>query len=472
MQEKNSQAVLQNKKIPYLNAKFDRRMSFKSRLLLIALWAIIPAAFIGPGTVTASLQAGAAFEFKLLWVYVFATIAAFVLQEASVRVTIFSGKSLGEAISSQFEAKSSRGFVLYMIAIVIILGSAAFEAGNIIGAKEGLSMVFHIDPKILVLIICGLSFLALSMPTFAMIAKFMGFMVIFMGLAFMTTAIMLKPDYTAIAKGCVVPFFPSTISGSILLLGLIGTTVVPYNLFFGSLGKDQTVSEMRFGLSIAVIIGGLISISIVIVGTLIKGDFNYDSTFARLLQEKVSPWAVNAFGIGLFAASFASSITAPLASAITAQSLFRSRNQKKWDKKSFLFRAIWGGVILVGLIFGMIDSEPVTAIILAQALNALILPLICIFLLFVVNDPRVMTRKGINTWFANVLTGIILWVLLILGLANILNSIEEIVKIKLLDNNLIFAAIIAVSLLITAWTVYRIYILRMNVFLEKPEKQI
>ena len=77
------------------------------------------------------------------------------------------------------------------------------------------------------------------------------------------------------------PFLPAWSGGhslpdgaSLLVLGLIGTTVVPYNLFLGSgIARGQKLGDMRFGLSIAVVLGGLISMGGLVVGTAVDGPF-------------------------------------------------------------------------------------------------------------------------------------------------------------------------------------------------------
>ena len=92
--------------------------------------------------------------------------------------------------------------------------------------------------------------------------------------------------------------------------------VVPYNLFLGSgmAGEKQTLKEMRFGLSVAVILGGLISMAVLVVGTAVQGAFSYEGLVA-VLRISTGRWAVIIFGIGMLAAGFTSAVTAPLASA-------------------------------------------------------------------------------------------------------------------------------------------------------------
>ena len=238
--------------------------SLKSKISNILFWSIVSAAFIGPGTVTTATKAGAYFQFDLLWALVFSTFACLLLQEASARITIKSGMNLGQAIAKQFEGRSSKTLVLILVLGTIVLGSAAYESGNILGSIAGLTLVFDIPQELLVLVIGVFAFLALSLKSIQSIAKIMGGIVFLMGLAFFITAIQLKPSVPDIIRGSFIPSIPDVEGAGLLVLGIIGTTVVPYDLFLGSgiLDKKQAIRDMRIGVSVAVIMGGVISMAI------------------------------------------------------------------------------------------------------------------------------------------------------------------------------------------------------------------
>ena len=50
-------------------------MSAPAKIRSVVLWSVISAAFIGPGTITTAVTAGASFQLGLLWAVVFATLA-------------------------------------------------------------------------------------------------------------------------------------------------------------------------------------------------------------------------------------------------------------------------------------------------------------------------------------------------------------------------------------------------------------
>ncbi len=229
------------------------------RILNILFWSVIAAAFIGPGTVTTAASAGSDFGLALAWALLFSVVACLVLQEASGRITVVTGKELGEAIRARFG-----GWVAGLVAFGIVLGCAAYEAGNLLGGVAGLRLLTDVSPGVLTLIAGIGAALLLATGNTRWIARILGALVAFMGIAFVITAIRLGPDMLQLVDGLFIPRIPA--GSTVLVLGLVGTTVVPYNLFLGSaLARDCDLTEMRWGLGVAVIGGGIISLGVLVV---------------------------------------------------------------------------------------------------------------------------------------------------------------------------------------------------------------
>ncbi|MCH7658745.1 MAG: Nramp family divalent metal transporter [Bacteroidetes bacterium] len=433
-------------------------MSLKKRILNVLFWSIISAAFIGPGTITTASKAGAEFGFSLLWALVFSTFACLILQEASARIAIHTGRNLGEAIAARFKGGYKQLLILLLVVGAVIIGSAAYETGNFVGAVAGISMLVDIKNYWLVLIMGVMAAIALSIPSLRVLARLMGYLVVIMGAAFLVTAIMIKPDVVEIAKGAFLPAIPDGQGTGLLILGLIGTTVVPYNLFLGSgiADKSQKIKEMRIGLGIAIILGGVISGAVLVVGTAIQGDYSYQ-LLARALTERMGEWALYLFGFGMFAAGFSSAVTAPLASAITAKSLFGTGTKKKWDIGSRNYRLVWGFVLLTGIFFGVINLKPIPVIIFAQALNGFVLPFISVFLVIVVNDPELMGRSKLNGWVSNIMMGFVVWVTMVLGGMNILKSVQTVTQWNIITHSYSVWILIFITFLFTLGLFYYVF---------------
>lgn len=423
-------------------------LKVKERFMSVVFWSVVTAAFIGPGTVTTAVQAGAMYNFDLMWTFMFATVACFILQEAGSRLTIFSGNNLGEAIVKHFEHKSSKALIYALVFGAIVFGCSAYEAGNIMGSLIGIKLIWNIPNWILVITIVAFAGISLNLSSVHAIAKFMGYLVFVMGFAFFIGALSLSPPVDDILVGSFVPTIPQTTGAGLLILGLIGTTVVPYDLFLGSgvLEKTQRLNEMRFGLGVAIVFGGLISMAILVVGTILYDPAHMltqgDALFPKLsekLTQKHGEYAVILFGFGMFIAGFSSAITAPLASAITAKSLFQKNNSPKWKSQSVYFKIVSHSVLAVGMIFGLSNIKAVPVIIIAQALNGLILPFISIFMWFVINNKRIMGEKNVNSHFQNTLMAIVVWVTMILGLNSLTTAFYNgliYLRDKLTDNGM------------------------------------
>jgi Mn2+/Fe2+ NRAMP family transporter len=168
---------------------------------------------------------------------------------------------------------------------------------------------------------------------------------------------------------------------------------------------------MRFGISVAIILGGIISIAILVTGSMLNESFSFEALAAKMDLLMAGNGSA-LLGIGLFCAGFTSSITAPMAAAITWQSI-SGRNQ---DLRSTGFRIVWGAIMLVGLLFGISGLKPIPVILLAQALNGLLLPISAIFLIIIINDHKLMKAGFGNTSLQNALLILVVWLALLLGI--------------------------------------------------------
>ena len=202
-------------------------------------------------------------------------------------------------------------------------GCAAYEAGNILGAVAGLDLMSRVSRPVWVILIVMIAFILLWQGNLKQITRILGTMVALMGFSFLLASSQVDLSWSAIGSGALIPQLPA--GSALLVVALIGTTIVPYNLFLGSrLGTGQTLNEMRWGLGIAVTLGGIISIAVLVVGTAIDGSFSF-AALADQLAGTGSGWVRYLFGIGLAGAGISSAITAPLATAIAGRTLFPDR---------------------------------------------------------------------------------------------------------------------------------------------------
>ncbi|MDA8019212.1 MAG: divalent metal cation transporter [Thermoanaerobaculia bacterium] len=366
----------------------DGEGRWKERWWATLAGAVLAAAFLGPGTITTASRAGASHGAALLWTLLLATLACFVLQDAAARLTIGSGMPLGAALRRRFGLRAAA-----VVALAVVIGCAAYEAGNILGGVAGARMVLDFGIVPLTVASSTLAFALLWVGRTGVVTTVLSALVATMGLAFLVTAVGLRPELGELLRGLAVPTMPA--GAGLLLLGLVGTTVVPYNLFLGSgLAQEREGSASRFGLAVAIGLGGLVSMAVLVVGTAVVGDFGFDA-LAEVLADRLGGWAVTFFGLGLFAAGFTSAVTAPLAAAWTAQGLFSDEETKQaWSLRGRWFRVVWIVVLLTGTLFGVLGVQPIPVIILAQAANALVLPFVSVFLWAVTADRELVGEQA------------------------------------------------------------------------------
>lgn len=421
-----------------------------NKLVNILFWSVISAAFIGPGTVTACITAGAKHQSQLLWALVFATIACIILQEAAARISIASGHNLGTAIKQHFQDTGGQQGLIIALFIAVALGCAAYEAGNILGAVAGFQLVTTLSATKLTALIVLFAAFFLWNGNIKLIANLLGGIVAVMGLAFLILAFQIDLNIGEVIGNGLIPSIPE--GSALLVIGLIGTTIVPYNIFLGSgIGQGQTIKEMRFGLSIAILLGGIISMAIMLVGTQLVGEVSFNN-MAIALQEVGGEHAGKLLGTGLFAAGLTSAITAPFAAAVTAKTLF---NSSSWQAHSMAFKSVWIVVLLIGGVFGVLDVKPIPIIITAQALNGLLLPIITFLLVLLVNNKKIL-HSYVNNGWRNFTVLLILAISTFLGLLNIVKAIYKIVGETFIWSNSLFVLLLGLSAFVVVLAIWRI----------------
>ena len=385
---------------------------------------LIAAAFIGPGTVTLCTIAGASYGYSLLWALLLSIIATIVLQEMALRIGLITNKGLAEVIRVSIKNKFINRLLILLILCSILIGNAAYEAGNITGASLGITAIIGRETLNHIPLLIGfIAFIILYIGDYKVLERSLIFLVITMSVSFMITAIMTKPDLFSLLDGL---FMPKINSESLLVvLGLIGTTVVPYNLFLhSSLVKEKwnDISKLktaRIESFISIIIGGIVSMAIIITAASVSND-NVKSVMdlAKGLEPLYGKFAIYFLGIGLFASGITSSITAPLAAAYVAKSCFG------WSGslKSLNFRIVWFFVLLIGVIVSLLKLNPIEVIKFAQFSNSLLLPIVAILLFWLINNKTIF-KNSYSYKLQNILVIVIILITIILGAKGVISLI-------------------------------------------------
>ena len=379
---------------------------------------MVSAAFIGPGTVTACTLAGVDFGFALLWALLFATITTVILQSFAIRIALVTQLGLAEAMMKTIASPIIRALAALLLISALVMGNAAYEAGNMSGAALGLEainggpLVFGIAPVIITIALFASAMLVFSKPKW--IENILIALVMLMSAAFLLTFLLIRPDLGAVLRG----FVPAVPEGGLMTaIALIGTTIVPYNLFLHAASvrerwNAEQLPEAQLDNTISIGIGGLVSMTI--LATAAASLFGSGKTIenavdmAQQLTPLFGSLATVTLGAGLFAAGLTSAITAPLATGYIVQEIFQSANSRRPFQVGALI------VIATGTVASLLGYRPVELIFVAQIANGLLLPIVAIFLIRLANNKELLVSHA-NGLRANILGAAILLVTSALG---------------------------------------------------------
>ena len=372
--------------------------------------ALVAAGFIGPGTVTTCTVSGASYGYTMLWALLFATVATIIFQEMAARVGIVTQEGLGENIRDRISHPVLKWIAIVIVIIAIFIGNTAYETGNITGGILGIQAVANV-PMIPIVIVLGiLAFAAMWVGSYKLVEKILTGIVIFMGLVFLITAFASPVDWGAVVAGLFTPSLPEGQAGAkgiLTAVGLIGTTIVPYNLFLHASGaserfKDpEQIADARFDCVLSIGLGGIISMAILVCAAANMHAAGITVTngkdMAVALQPLLGNWATVLIGIGLLAAGFSSAITAPLSAAYAVNGVLG------WGKtlKDLKFKIVWIIVLVAGCLMAvLLGKSPTELILVAQAANAILLPIMAFFVMYVANGKSL--GKWRNHAFSNI----------------------------------------------------------------------
>lgn len=388
---------------------------------------IVAAAFIGPGTVTVCTLAGVNFGFSLIWALALSVVSTVVLQEISGRIGLVTGMDLAQLIRNHKQTPILKVVSIILVLLAIGLGNAAYESGNISGSNLGLQ-IFWEAPVISIgqfslqignFLLGFFALLLLWLGSFKTLEKVLIGLVILMSIAFIITAILTKPDWNLVLSGFIPSINPDELT---TLVALIGTTVVPYNLFlYASLAKNRwsgskDIHWMQKDIAMSIVLGGLVSMAIVLVGAAnTSSEITNAVDVSKGLEPIFGSYAKYLMGFGLLAAGLTSSITAPLAASLVICGVLNWSQEIQSRPMRFTMAAI----VMLGILFSSLGIKPIELITLAQLANGILLPLISGWIIYIAAQTAVLGKfknSPLHTIFA-----VFIWLItLVLGLKSIL----------------------------------------------------
>lgn len=400
------------------------RYSLKEKIKAMGPGILVVGSFMGPGSITSATRAGASFGYSLLWTVVFSVIAVIVLQEMAARFGIVTQQGLSEGVVRYTKSRPAlKKALMAIIGISITLGGMAYMGGDLTGTAMGVSTITGIPTNVIAAIwgICILIIINVSNDAIKSLEKLLACTVTIMALVFTLTMIVSKPDMGEVLRG----FIPSVPQGSgLTCIALVGTTVVPYNMFIHATSARKTWSDpkqmplSKFDTTITMIIGGIITAAIMIsAGSVIRGmEVTSAADMAGSLTPLLGDLAKPFLCVGMVAAGVSASTVTPLGVSYVLSGLFGWEMNKK-DKRFFWTNII---VVVTGIIVAATGFNPVTIIMTAQALNGIFLPIV-VFLLVYLTSRKDLMGNYVSTRKQNILGIIVGLITLVVGMSSIVS---------------------------------------------------
>jgi len=372
-------------------------------------------AVLGPGFVTANVdndpggiltysQAGAKFGYQLLWTLIPTTIALIVVQEMAARMGAVTGKGLSDLIREEFGLRAT-------FFTMLVLGFADF--GNIISEFAGLASgmgIFGVSKYIVVPAGAILVWTLIVRGTYKPVERIL-IIASLVYFAYPVSAFLAKPDWHSAIKQTLIPTVSSNPDYFVVVVGLIGTTITPWMQFYLQAavvekGVDRRhYSLCRLDVIMGCVVTDVIAFFIVVAcGATIyhsaHPEINDVAQAALALKPFAGKYASLLFAVGLINASLLSAAILPLATSYNiCEGLgFESGIDKRFNEAPVFY---WLYTLLIGggAAVVLIPRLPLLKfIIFSQVANGILLPFVLVYMLKLINRPRLMGSYKNKPW--------------------------------------------------------------------------
>jgi Mn2+/Fe2+ NRAMP family transporter len=374
------------------------------------------------GGVSTYAQAGQNYGVGLLWTLALLVPVLIVNQEMAARLGIVTGVGHARLIIERF----GRFWGMFSVGDLFILNFLTIVT-EFIGVRQ-VAAYFGIDPR---LAVPAVAIALVAMTVTGSFRNWERFMYGFVAFNFVAIplAVMSHPSLGAVAAGFV-PQMPGGVRSDLLLLivGIVGTTVAPWQLFFQQsnvIDKRITPSWLNYERwdtvlgSLVVILGAaalMIVAAFAFAGSKDAGQFQDAATTARQLAAHLGPLAGAMFAVVLLNAALIGAAAVTLSTSYAFGDVFNARHSLHWSwDRAKLFYALFAGIVAVAAGLVLIPQIPLGLVTLGvQALAGILLPSACVFLLLLANDKAVL-GPWVNPGWLNVIASVIVGVLVMLS---------------------------------------------------------
>lgn len=375
-------------------------------------------AILGPGIITGSVDndaggittysvAGAIYGYNLIWTLIPSFIVLIVIQEMNARMGVVTGKGLADLIRESAGVKVT--FFIFLGLLIGDIGNTTTEFAGVAGSMH----VFGVSKYISVPIVAILIWLLVVKGTYKIAERIFLLFSISL-LMYVVSALMGNPEWTEIGNAIVRPQFEVNGKSIAMIIGLVGTTIAPWMLFYmqssviekGLKMKNYryTIIDIIVGCTATVVVAFFIVVAC--ASTLHKNgiQINEAKDAAMALKPLAGAIASQVFAFGLFIASIFSATILPLATAfyISEAFGFEAGIDKKW-KEAPEFYTLYTSILVIAAVIILLPNAPLIQISLwSQVLNGLLLPVVLVCMILLVNKKAIM-GKYVNKPLNNII---------------------------------------------------------------------
>jgi Mn2+/Fe2+ NRAMP family transporter len=411
-----------------LHGDIAPRETWKHRLItlmaILGLGLIVMVGDNDAGAFATYGQAGQNYGTTLLWTLALLIPVLYVNQEMVLRLGAVTGVGHARLIFERF----GRFWGAFSVIDLFLLNGL-----TIITEFIGISLALDylgLDKTTGVIVSAALIMVAVSTGNFRRFERF-AMLLVFASLLLIPIYFMAHPPFAQVARDFLVPQMPGGGKLSdvmLLIIGIVGTTVAPWQLFFQqSYVIDKRITprfikyerlDLWIGIALVIIGGAAIMAftAATFAGQPEFGNFTDAGGIAAGIGKYVGKTAGVMFAIALIDAALIGASAVSLATAYAIGDVFSARHslhRKVTDAKGFY--AVYGGLIAVAAAVVLIPGSPLGLLTLAvQVLAGVLLPSATVFLLLLCNDKPVL-GPWVNNRSLNYFTGAIIAVLIILS---------------------------------------------------------
>ena len=376
-------------------------------------------AILGPGIITGSVDndaggittysvAGALYGYNLIWTLIPSFFVLIAIQEMNARMGIVTGKGLADLIRENAGVKAT--FFIFLGLLIGDIGNTTTEFAGVAGSMQVLGVTKYISVPIVAILV----WLLVVKGTYK-IAERIFLLFSLSLLMYVVSALMGDPEWTEIGRAIVHPQFEVNGQSIAMIIGLVGTTIAPWMLFYMQSSVIEKGLKMKnYKYSVIDIIVGctatvVVAFFIVVAcaSTLHKNgiQINEAKDAALALKPLAGAIASQVFAFGLFIASIFSATILPLATAfyISEAFGFEAGIDKKW-KEAPEFYSLYTTILILAAGIILLPNAPLIQISLwSQVLNGLLLPVVLVCMILLVNKKDLM-GKHVNKPLNNVIS--------------------------------------------------------------------